>query len=241
MNSKKHYDLLIAKAIGREKPFVYCESHHITPKSLGGGDDKSNLTWLTAREHFIAHLLLADIYGGPMIRALHLMSNRSKVSSRLFEKYKILFSEEQKRIGKKIGLRNWETGVGLSAWYDNLSKEEKFALHSSAGKLGGTSGGSNPSSLSAKRKSGLAARNNKTGIHAPGVASLGGKKGGEIASRKGQIQKLQSQVSSIAGSASCNKRNAIKLICDLCGFKGNSGHQGKHRKRTGCQGKGVFL
>lgn len=36
----------------------YVESHHIIPKSLGGTNDKNNLVLLTAREHYIAHLLL---------------------------------------------------------------------------------------------------------------------------------------------------------------------------------------
>ena len=40
----------------------YCEEHHIVPRSLGGYDTKENLVLLTAREHFVAHLLLAKIY-----------------------------------------------------------------------------------------------------------------------------------------------------------------------------------
>lgn len=37
----------------------YCERHHIIPKCLGGTDDLNNLIDLYAREHFIAHKLLA--------------------------------------------------------------------------------------------------------------------------------------------------------------------------------------
>ncbi len=36
----------------------YVESHHIVPKSLGGTNSKSNLVYLTAKEHFVAHKLL---------------------------------------------------------------------------------------------------------------------------------------------------------------------------------------
>ena len=39
-----------------------CEEHHIIPRCLGGSDDKSNLVKLTAKEHFICHLLLTKIY-----------------------------------------------------------------------------------------------------------------------------------------------------------------------------------
>lgn len=39
----------------------YKEKHHIIPKSLGGSNDKSNLIYLTAKEHYICHLLLVRI------------------------------------------------------------------------------------------------------------------------------------------------------------------------------------
>ena len=38
----------------------YHERHHIIPKCCGGSDDKNNLIDLFAREHFIAHKLLAE-------------------------------------------------------------------------------------------------------------------------------------------------------------------------------------
>lgn len=37
----------------------YHERHHITPRCMGGGDDEENLIDLFAREHFVAHKLLA--------------------------------------------------------------------------------------------------------------------------------------------------------------------------------------
>lgn len=40
---------------------VYYEKHHIIPKSLGGSNKKQNLVPLTAKEHFIAHLLLSEM------------------------------------------------------------------------------------------------------------------------------------------------------------------------------------
>jgi hypothetical protein len=43
---------------------VYTEKHHIIPKSLGGSNLKNNLVRLTAREHFICHLLLTKITFG---------------------------------------------------------------------------------------------------------------------------------------------------------------------------------
>jgi hypothetical protein len=57
----------------------YSEEHHIIPKSLGGNNDKTNLVKLTAREHFICHLLLVKMTTGDdkrkMSYALWLMCN----------------------------------------------------------------------------------------------------------------------------------------------------------------------
>lgn len=39
----------------------YTEKHHILPKSLGGSNDRTNLVRLTAREHFVCHLLLTKM------------------------------------------------------------------------------------------------------------------------------------------------------------------------------------
>lgn len=56
----KIYFSLIEKAKQRDKPIVY-ESHHIIPKSLGGSNEKDNISFLSPREHFIAHALLTKM------------------------------------------------------------------------------------------------------------------------------------------------------------------------------------
>lgn len=58
MNYKKHYDLLIQKALDRVKPDCYFEKHHIVPKCVGGSDEESNLVNLTYKEHCVAHRML---------------------------------------------------------------------------------------------------------------------------------------------------------------------------------------
>jgi hypothetical protein len=73
----------------------YTENHHIIPKSLGGLDIPSNLVKLTAREHFVCHLLLVKMLTGnakhKMAFALSRMltsnknHNRYMPSSRLYE------------------------------------------------------------------------------------------------------------------------------------------------------------
>ena len=60
-NSSKYtswYYSIITRAQNRLINNVYTERHHIIPKSLGGSNKKNNLVRLTAREHFICHLLL---------------------------------------------------------------------------------------------------------------------------------------------------------------------------------------
>lgn len=42
----------------------YVEKHHIIPKSLGGSNNADNLVCLTAKEHFICHLLLTKMTAG---------------------------------------------------------------------------------------------------------------------------------------------------------------------------------
>lgn len=39
----------------------YHERHHIIPKSIGGSDNGENLVLMTARQHYIAHMLLVKI------------------------------------------------------------------------------------------------------------------------------------------------------------------------------------
>ena len=79
----------------------YTEKHHIIPRCMGGTDDKGNLAILTAREHYIAHLLLTkcvtDEFKGKILHAYVMMStvrdkNQEriyKINSRLFESRKI--------------------------------------------------------------------------------------------------------------------------------------------------------
>lgn len=42
----------------------YIEKHHIIPRSLGGSDDDLNIVKLSAREHFVCHLLLVKMTTG---------------------------------------------------------------------------------------------------------------------------------------------------------------------------------
>lgn len=89
----------------------YTENHHILPRSLGGSNNKSNLVALTAREHFICHLLLTRITQGQdkkkMVLAVFYLTGKGKANrnnrikvSRLYETLKTQLSSivsEQKK------------------------------------------------------------------------------------------------------------------------------------------------
>jgi hypothetical protein len=74
----------------------YTEIHHILPKSMGGTNDVSNLVKLTAREHFICHLLLPKMTDGEdkhkMIYAYSIMSGRKIYGARKYSFYKEEYS-----------------------------------------------------------------------------------------------------------------------------------------------------
>ena len=56
------------------KPKSNLHAHHIIPKHSGGTDDESNITYLTIREHIIAHYLLWRIYRNPNdLRAMKML------------------------------------------------------------------------------------------------------------------------------------------------------------------------
>ena len=90
MNYKKIYDQLVAKAkprgLDRKSVDYYTEIHHIVPKCLGGDNSEENLVMFSAKEHYIAHLILArlnpDVQG--LTYAAFMMARHSK-GSRVYE------------------------------------------------------------------------------------------------------------------------------------------------------------
>jgi hypothetical protein len=102
MDYQRIYNQLIEKAQNRTLE-GYTEKHHILPKCLGGNNDKENLVELTAREHFLCHMLLCEIYPkeNKLKHALFLMSigkqkikkNHYVIGSRVYERLKIEYSQ----------------------------------------------------------------------------------------------------------------------------------------------------
>ena len=113
----------------KDKYDDYKECHHIIPRSLGGSNLQNNLVNLSARSHYIAHIILSKGTQTPqMIKALHKMIYSTagdvirnyKITSKMYEYIrrehakvvsdyskntvvaKHLVTEEIKRIPKKL-------------------------------------------------------------------------------------------------------------------------------------------
>lgn len=134
MNYKKIYTNIIENR--KITPFDgYVEKHHIIPRCLGGSDDESNLVSLSAREHFICHLLLTKCYEPntieykKMIKAFMMMlickreDQERYVSSREFERIREQYSNIMKEIMKdnQKGDKNSQYGT---VWVHNDETRE---------------------------------------------------------------------------------------------------------------------
>ena len=107
MNYIKIYNELINKRKLTPPKNCYIEKHHIIPVCMNGSNDKENLVPLTAREHYIAHVLLVKIhkndkrYYFKLLKAMRAMQllwgkisgegnlRKPNTSSRLYAKWKL--------------------------------------------------------------------------------------------------------------------------------------------------------
>lgn len=82
----------------------YIEKHHIIPRSLGGDNSKDNIVALTAREHFVCHLLLTKMTSGlsrnKMISAVFYLTGKGKASRNNVIKHSRLYENLKKELAK---------------------------------------------------------------------------------------------------------------------------------------------
>ena len=131
---KSWYDYIIQKAKVRNLS-GYKEKHHILPRCLGGKDNQENLVELTAREHFIVHMLLCKFTKGQarikMLYAFNFMSvvrskyRDYKINSKIAQKLRKEFFSNKPRHTKESKLKMSKSRLGMK-----LSKEtrEKVGL-----------------------------------------------------------------------------------------------------------------
>jgi hypothetical protein len=132
MDYTKIYNQIIERAQTR-KLEGYVEKHHIIPKCMGGLDVKENIVELTAREHFLCHMLLCEIYPQEykLKHALFLMAiGKQKVKektyvigSRIYERLKEEYSAMLTGKEQSQETKNKKSKSMLGVW-DGKTKEE---------------------------------------------------------------------------------------------------------------------
>jgi hypothetical protein len=141
MNYKKIYDDLIDRARNRIIPKgIYKESHHIVPVCMKGSNDVENRVLLLAREHCLAHLLLAKIYPSEhaLFHAAWMMYHKTKKYDPLYncKKYEWLKKKRSQIISEAMkGEKNWN-------YHKVLSEEIRKKISKSL--IGKMSGDKNP-------------------------------------------------------------------------------------------------
>ena len=116
----------------------YCERHHIQPRCLDGSDEEDNLIDLYAREHFIAHKLLAqeNPESEELVYAWWMMAivkrddqDRYELTPEEYEEVKISLSETQRtrRIGSKASneTKNKMSISNKKRWSSQEAREEQ--------------------------------------------------------------------------------------------------------------------
>lgn len=145
--------------------------HHIIPTRMGGVNDEHNYTYLTVKEHVLAHFLLWKIHKNPNdLRSMKMLGANLSVNQRIAigiwcRDNKIGFhnaSKEERLEWNKRSLEIQKLSGDTNSWYFWSTEEGRKKRASMGGKKGG------------KKQAEL-----KLGFHKPEIqrmaASLGGK------------------------------------------------------------------
>lgn len=135
----KWYFNIVNQALNRV-PTGYVERHHIIPKSLGGSNSRDNLVSLTAKEHFICHMLLTRMVSDAsakikMNNAIWMMQSSSrnqiryKISATTYKHIKERISESYKN---NPNHRSIESRIKQSTTAKGITYDERYGLEKSA-------------------------------------------------------------------------------------------------------------
>lgn len=148
------YFKIIVPAIrsSRSKADAYFEIHHILPVSLGGGNHRANKVLLTAKEHFLCHLLLTKMTTGlhrsKMAYAYYRMKSGARTSKSydFFKKSiaKHTTGENNAFFGRKHSERALMQMRGTNHHMFGKRHSAESRLRMSQSKIGRSSGGDNP-------------------------------------------------------------------------------------------------
>lgn len=131
MNYQKLYENIIEYRKAN-KLDEYTEIHHIIPKSFGGSDTIENLVELSAREHFICHVLLVKMQKRntdnfyKMCLALSMMKNSSSNQVRYFNSRIYKHLRENHSISMSYFQRGDRNSMFGRKWYTNMDTGESI-------------------------------------------------------------------------------------------------------------------
>lgn len=140
------YNSIVSKAkfqnrqkLNRKHPdYVYYEKHHIIPKALNGTNTPDNLVLLTAKEHFIVHLLLPKMcistkHMQQMLTALFRLKQKNSYqseryfNSRLYEFYKkkiVCLPEKKQKHINRVTCKHIITGEFLQVTREEFDSSD---------------------------------------------------------------------------------------------------------------------
>ena len=114
---------------------IYTENHHIIPKSLGGNNSKFNLVRLTAKEHYICHLLLIKMIDDKVLkRKMQFALNSFRRTSKNNQERIRLNSRQYEFIRKQVSqarseeLKGNTYGLGIKRGPLSCATKEKISL-----------------------------------------------------------------------------------------------------------------
>lgn len=114
---KRWYYNIIKNAINRDNN-RYVEKHHIIPRCIGGTDYRENIVSLTAREHFLCHLLLTRMTTGKVKQAMYWavgkFAQENKNQNRKFTSWEYQKIRESISIARKGTKHSEETRKKIS-------------------------------------------------------------------------------------------------------------------------------
>lgn len=124
MDYKRIYDSIITRAKNRVLT-GYTENHHIIPRCMGGCDKPENMARLTAREHYIVHLLLVKIHPNnhKLIFAFNMMCS---LNGRKYEWFRILYSITQSA-SCKLGYKT-NPNYGMSGKSQSTETRQRISI-----------------------------------------------------------------------------------------------------------------
>ena len=135
MDYQRIYNRLISRARSESRvksKHTYYEAHHIVPKCKGGEGESSqwrhhpNIILLTAKEHFVAHQLLCQIYPEHpgLLFALWAMCNQNTANSRIKVSSRVYSRLRQESSALKSELYKGQVGTWNGRTHSEESKQK---------------------------------------------------------------------------------------------------------------------